>query len=543
MLLAALTYALFSFYVPYIGDDYALVADYMTANGGSGDLTAAGFLKFVSCFREIDNGRLDNFIFVVMRLACAKWLLAAVVGLSASVMIWAAARLVSPVRRVLPFVIMAVWGWIAFTFPWRGDGMGVDNSFNMLLPSAVSLLFLLLVRKAGRNAIGSAAALTGGCVFAFCAGWIHEGYSMPVCCGLGLLALLRRFRLSWQFWAVALCYLAGTLYAVSAPGLWLRLSAVHTDGPAAVNLKTQLSLMISTATALAVTLVIGLGILARHGWRIVAAWFSAEPLRITVAGIFFASVVVAFSTAFCNARVWWICSLFGTVFMFQVIAPVFQNLSRRVLVCAAALAFALIAAFYANVIRVQKSISDEETSIRQAMAESDYGTVYRDYDIAIPKTTLLHPVNAHWRNVLHITGYNIVMADGRLFSVVPECLSGLTDGMADFIEGKSGASAPPSDDPEKWPQPLPGSAGLFAFGNALLKADEVLVERLWTGDDAERDCMYETYDYLCSDGRRFDRMPSIVIRFLSPSGRRLLYVAPAHAKVTGPYVSVSGHRE
>ncbi|MDE7148770.1 MAG: hypothetical protein K2O20_10390, partial [Duncaniella sp.] len=108
VLLAALTYALFSFYVPYIGDDYALVVDYMTANGGSGNLTAAGFLKFVSCFREIDNGRLDNFIFVVMRLACAKWLLAAVVGLSASVMIWAAARLVSPVRRVLPFVIMAV---------------------------------------------------------------------------------------------------------------------------------------------------------------------------------------------------------------------------------------------------------------------------------------------------------------------------------------------------------------------------------------------------------------------------------------------------
>ncbi len=42
VLLAALIYALFSLHVPYIGDDYALPVDWMTANGGVKEFSGRG---------------------------------------------------------------------------------------------------------------------------------------------------------------------------------------------------------------------------------------------------------------------------------------------------------------------------------------------------------------------------------------------------------------------------------------------------------------------------------------------------------------------
>ena len=97
VLLAALIYALFSLHVPYIGDDYALPVDWMTANGGVKEFSWPRMWNFTAYLRSIDNCRLDNIVFMAMRMALLpKWTLALVVGLSGAFLILGAGQLCSP---------------------------------------------------------------------------------------------------------------------------------------------------------------------------------------------------------------------------------------------------------------------------------------------------------------------------------------------------------------------------------------------------------------------------------------------------------------
>ena len=198
VLLAALIYALFSLHVPYIGDDYALPVDWMTANGGVKEFSWPRLWNFTAYLRSIDNCRLDNIVFMAMRMALLpKWTLALVVGLSGAFLILGAGQLCSPRRSDLPLVMIAFWGWMTFTFSWPFGTMGIDNSFNVLLPSAMTVWFLVLLRRVASGRLPVPVLVAGG-VYAFLCGWIHEGYAVPVGCGLGTWALLRRFRMPWQ---------------------------------------------------------------------------------------------------------------------------------------------------------------------------------------------------------------------------------------------------------------------------------------------------------------------------------------------------------
>ena len=133
LLLAGAVYALFSFYVPYIGDDYSLPVDWMVVNGGVKEFSWERLWNFALYSRSIDNARLDNILFMAIRMSLLpKWIPAFVVGLSASVLLWGCGLLCTPRRKDLPFVIAAFWGWMTFTFSWRFGTMGIDNSFNVL---------------------------------------------------------------------------------------------------------------------------------------------------------------------------------------------------------------------------------------------------------------------------------------------------------------------------------------------------------------------------------------------------------------------------
>ena len=199
---------------------------------------------------------------------------------------------------------------------------------------------------------------------------------------------------------------------------------------------------------------------------------------------------------------------------------------------------ALITVFYANVIRVQRQICLEEYEIERQMAESESGTVFRDYSVAMSKLTLLHPVNDYWRDQLHINNYNQFYPDEKIYSVVPSALAGLTGEMVGYMENYDPAT--PSDKRhEGFPERVAGSAGLFSFGGELIMPDCQMVTKTWFGATVDGQSQTVMLDYECEDGRRFDAMGSVKIRFRTRDGRSLIYVAPGHYKVTGPYKSVS----
>ena len=285
VLLAALIYALFSLHVPYIGDDYALPVDWMTANGGVKEFSWPRMWNFTAYLRSIDNCRLDNIVFMAMRMALLpKWTLALVVGLSGAFLILGAGQLCSPRRSDLPLVMIAFWGWMTFTFSWPFGTMGIDNSFNVLLPSAMTVWFLVLLRRVASGRLPVPVLVAGG-VYAFLCGWIHEGYAVPVGCGLGTWALLRRFRMPWQWWILTAVFAAGALWVVSAPGLWMRFSSVSVGAP--VNLKTvlTLSLPVVVLAGLAVVLMAcrirkcALGGCRDHYWAAAAATEASRAQR------------------------------------------------------------------------------------------------------------------------------------------------------------------------------------------------------------------------------------------------------------------------
>lgn len=532
-------YFLFSFYVPYIGDDYSLPADWLEANNGNREFSWLNLWNFGVFMWTFDNARLDNLVFIALRLTSSKWVLALVVGMSSSIMIWGASKLVSPNKRVLPYVITALWIWIAFSFPWRNGGMAVDNSFNLLLPAAVTVIFLLLIKRTGNSAEMPKLSLLGVCLVALVAGWIHEGFSVPICCGLGMWALMCRFKMPKQWWIVVCCYIIATVYVVSAPGIWLRMEFIPESSGAKFNIKTLLSLIMSVMVVLIIVLSMMIYSYRNIGISGIKTWIVDSPIRSIIITSFVIELIITgkvlFGSGILNPRVVWICSFFGALLMFQVISRLFIILPQKVLYSFSVCAIMLVSAFYINVIRVQKSIGDEECKIQRLMSESKYGTVYRDYDISLPKITLLHPVNAHWRSNLHISGYDLFMADGKLYSVVPKSLESLTDVMIDYMEGKTSSN----HNTREWPQLLPGSAELFVYNGALIKPDEKMDYISWLGVPLKTDSKDVAYDYVCADGRRFDGMVSTKIRFRTRTGRPLIYIAPGHVKVTGPYESIS----
>lgn len=537
VLLAALIYALFSLHVPYIGDDYALPVDWMTANGGVKEFSWPRMWNFTAYLRSIDNCRLDNIVFMAMRMALLpKWTLALVVGLSGAFLILGAGQLCSPRRSDLPLVMIAFWGWMTFTFSWPFGTMGIDNSFNVLLPSAMTVWFLVLLRRVASGRLPVPVLVAGG-VYAFLCGWIHEGYAVPVGCGLGTWALLRRFRMPWQWWILTAVFAAGALWVVSAPGLWMRFSSVSVGAP--VNLKTvlTLSLPVVVLAGLAVVLMAcrirkcALGGCRDHYWH-------PQAMDVVVAMAFVVSAVIVFKSSPSNPRALWICNLFASLTMFGLLRTVFVRWPATVLKCLAGVALLMIVVFYINVIRTQKRLWDEEQEIERQMAESETGTVYRDYTIAMSKLTLLHPVNAHWRTTLHINSYNDFYPGDKVFAVVPPVLESLTAEMVDWMERCSNGGHDSHERPG-FPAKLSGGADVFAYGDELIMPDRRMTMTYWTGTETEVASRGIKCDYECADGRRFDSMESVQIRFRTRDGRSLIYIAPCHVKVTGPYNSVS----
>lgn len=534
LLLAGVVYALFSFYVPYIGDDYSLPVDWMEANGGVKEFSWERLWNFALYSRSIDNARLDNILFMAMRMSLLpKWTLALVIGLSASMLLWGCGLLCTPRRKDLPFVIVAFWGWMTFTFSWRFGTMGIDNSFNVLLPSAMTVWFLLMMRRVAQRNI-SAAALVAGCVYAFLCGWIHEGYAVSVGCGLGVWALCRRFRMPRQWWILTVVFAVAAVYVVSAPGLWMRASASAVRGP--VNIKTVVSLSLPVWALIAV-------VCAGAVWRFrdlkqIAVNCCADTVTLVTFVAFIVSAAIVMKSSVSNPRALWICNLFASIVMFRLLRFVFVRWSPRVLNVLAVGAMALITVFYANVIRVQRQISREETEIERQMAESQTGTVFRDYSVAMSKLTLLHPVNDYWRNQLHINNYNLFYPDEKIYSVVPSVLSGLTGEMVGYMENYDPSTMSDGRN-EGFPERVAGSAGLFSFGGELVMPDTRMLTKTWFGTVTEGQSQIAVFDYECADGRHFDAMESVKIRFRTTDGRSLIYIAPGHYKVTGPYKSVS----
>ena len=182
---------------------------------------------------------------------------------------------------------------------------------------------------------------------------------------------------------------------------------------------------------------------------------------------------------------------------------------------------AMPVAFYANVLRVQHSIYEQNSRIETALEASASGTVFADVDIRVPHSTLLHPVNDIWWNWLHIYSANELeksLGGERLIAVVPAALAQLdTDAM----------------------RAVPGTAGVFDYRGILLAHDRPLAYSHWTGP-LDTPALPVQLTLTDADGEVYEDFDCLAERFTTTDGLRMLWIRPLHADVDGPFIEVSG---
>lgn len=215
LVLAAVLYGIIFALTPWGIDDFNYA--YGTVGCSSGVDVAAGVWKNVVERWFYDSGRLANIISPVFLGLLPHWMFAALSGF-ALWMTFALGMHIAGVRRgsVWSYFIVFV---LTFALPWLDFAFTVIFALNYVWTGAltVAVLYLLFCRTPrGGGAVGAA------CLLALAAGWMHEGFSVPVLAGIGAWWLARGCRMSAAQWAIAVSYALGFVLIISAPAVWHR---------------------------------------------------------------------------------------------------------------------------------------------------------------------------------------------------------------------------------------------------------------------------------------------------------------------------------
>lgn len=434
-LCVAIYYTALAAAIPYIGDDVLFYADFLNLCP-SGRWSFKAYAEYVGWLREVDNARLTNVLFSLFITSGQKWLTDISAGLFGALMVAALARFFARKFRPVALVMLVIMVF----FPWREYSLASCNFFNTMLPGALTVLFLAMLFSRGRTLPGMIIALP--------AGWIHEGYSIPVLCALGAVIILRRWRPARRQWLMMAAYFLGALWVASSPGILHRLlfsaSAMQSSG-----LKGLLTMSMPLCLCAAAWLC---AMLSKRARRAV----SFSPLDWVLLIVFVLSAFIGYALNNINPRALWIPCLFATLLTVRIFAPVLTAIPRW----AVTVAICLWAAFSLNVLRNQVRIGAEQLRIEREIDRSPHGTVFADISQTHPPLTFLHTSAGIWNDFLQLWGENKRRAPGQIRCVVPAALAQITSAQARAINL--------SQNPGPAFTPVPSKPGWWIFGGEII---------------------------------------------------------------------------
>ena len=169
------------------------------------------------------NGRLPNII-MFFTILLPPWTIDIVHGIMVGLMLWLI--LLCSGAKPLPWMAatasLVMWKW----FPWS-DNM-VSTAFMLNYPWACTAMlgysYLFLTIKEKNSRYKQIAIL----LLSFCAGWMHEGFSIPIACAsiIHLFVIPKKSRQIRMPMIAAL--ILGTAICVFAPGTFARVDALDT---------------------------------------------------------------------------------------------------------------------------------------------------------------------------------------------------------------------------------------------------------------------------------------------------------------------------
>ncbi|MGM9852378.1 MAG: DUF6056 family protein [Muribaculaceae bacterium] len=220
LIVVAVLYAVIFELTPWGFDDYT----YMFGTVGCstpGEVTAGIWHNVVNHW-FYDTGRLANIISPVILGWLPHWVFALFSGFAMWITFFYGIKLAGVCEgSVRSYLIVFV---LTFALPWLDFAFTVVFALNYVWTGALTVATLYLLF---RRQLHTAAATWGAAAVALAAGWMHEGFSIPVLAGMFVWWLWRRRRVSRAQWTVMLAYLTGFIFILVAPAVWTRLDGTY----------------------------------------------------------------------------------------------------------------------------------------------------------------------------------------------------------------------------------------------------------------------------------------------------------------------------
>lgn len=215
----AITFFFYFFFTPITLDDYMFMAIWKDINGTE-NFSFAGLLKFYEYIRNTDNGRIANLLAPFASLFSPfKQLTPFLSGLLVAVNVYFAKIMATTQKGALGALFYSLI-WVSFILflPWYNSLSVADYTLNYIWSSAINLAFLYVLfwrEKAGWTPGWMSIAI----VLSFLAGGWHESFAVSSICGIFLYIILRRPKLTSQFYFISFLFILFTLLFAVSPGI------------------------------------------------------------------------------------------------------------------------------------------------------------------------------------------------------------------------------------------------------------------------------------------------------------------------------------
>lgn len=217
-------YSLFAYFVPVAIDDFSFMRYYIDAKGGDQSFSFSGLANYFFSVRQLENGRLANYLCAPVVLWIPRWLWALILGGIITTCVALTARLSSGWKKFSARILIFVWALTVVFMPWNDFSglMVADYALNYLFAWLLVLLTIICMIRVSRSRM-YVWAYCPALICAFAAGMIHETVSLCMIATFGLIAVSKRFRLSPQWWGLFIAIILGETLCLSAPGIMSRI--------------------------------------------------------------------------------------------------------------------------------------------------------------------------------------------------------------------------------------------------------------------------------------------------------------------------------
>lgn len=343
-----------------------------------------------------DTGRLANIINLPFLTVIPKW----VFGILCGAFMWVVIRMSRSLIQASPCSMraMAMVFGIAIILPWLDNMYSVVFALNYFWTGAMTLVSVIFMFRTMRGWKPRPFVFYAGIVVCIFAGWMHEGFSVPVLCGIPVYWLLSGREKSWRALMPAGAFALGAFLIFVSPAFRNSLSDAIPCIKGFSRMDAFLSITVFNCCYYVFIVTVALTLAVRKVHRPLLA----DRLSLAVVMFILVSSTVAtviFITYYDGPRMGWysqlfcglgilICARFWSIRLGQMWGAVWS-----VAICA------FIAVNFMASISTQSRLRDEYYAIVDLYVASPDGKVFYDVIPRCADITLMKPTYQFYSGV------------------------------------------------------------------------------------------------------------------------------------------------